>query len=232
MFATGIAAWRPLACHPLHSLSLQPLLLPPQNLAEAAPLLATPAAAKANAPQLQHLAVWAPLPLLDAISLAAGPAGRHPAVLGYVMRSLQSCPPEEVAFFLPQLVQVSGAWGRLVWGWPHWLRAGQLPPGVAPTCPAPPVCSHASHVLPPLPHPLNLHPQLVRYDQGGLVERFLLDAAQRSVYFAHMLICQLLSEGTPPEEAFNPAVRGQGRRGGRMDRHGLHVHLGLAEKQD
>ena len=78
-----------------------------QNLGEAAPLLATPAAAKANAPQLQHLAVWAPLPLLDAIALAAGAAGHHPAVLAYVMRSLEVCRPEEVAFFLPQLVQAS-----------------------------------------------------------------------------------------------------------------------------
>ena len=83
-----------------------------------------------------------------------------------------------------------------------------------------PPSAHRPPISFPPPSPLNLHPQLVRYDQGGLVERFLLDAAQRSVYFAHMLICQLLSEGTPPEEAFNPAVRGQGRRGGRMDRHG------------
>ncbi|EFN54838.1 hypothetical protein CHLNCDRAFT_134867 [Chlorella variabilis] len=127
-----------------------------RNVAEAAPLLATPAAAKANAPQLQHLAVWAPLPLLDAMALAAGKAGRHPAVLAYVMRSLEACPPEDVAFFLPQL--------------------------------------------------------LLRFDQGGggeggLVEQFLMDAAARSVYFAHMLVCQLLSEGTPPEEAFNPTVK-------------------------
>jgi hypothetical protein len=78
-----------------------------QNLGEAAPLLATPAAAKANAPQLQHLAVWAPLPLLDAIALASGAAGHHPAVLAYVMRSLEVCRPQEVAFFLPQLVQAS-----------------------------------------------------------------------------------------------------------------------------
>lgn len=49
--------------------------------------------------------------------------------------------------------------------------------------------------------------QLLRFDQGGLVERFLLDAASQSVYFAHMLVCQLLSEGTPPEEAFNPTVK-------------------------
>ena len=40
------------------------------------------------------------------------------------------------------------------------------------------------------------------------MERFLLDAASRSVYFAHMLVCQLLSEGTPPDEAFNPIVSG------------------------
>ncbi|KAL4857248.1 Phosphatidylinositol 4-kinase alpha 1 [Chlorella vulgaris] len=131
-----------------------------QSLPEAALLLATPAAAKANAPQLQHLAEWAPLPLLEAMELAGGAAGRHPAVLAYVMRSLEACLPEEVAFFLPQLVQ------------------------------------------------------LLRFDQGssgggsgGLVERFLLDAAARSVYFAHMLVCQLLSEGTPPDEAFNPAVK-------------------------
>ena len=40
------------------------------------------------------------------------------------------------------------------------------------------------------------------------MEGFLLEAAGRSTYFAHMLICQLLSEGTPPDEAFNPTVRG------------------------
>ena len=79
-----------------------------QNLAEAAPLLATPVAAKANAPALQHLAVWAPLPLLDAMALVASPAGRHPAVLAYAMRSLRACAPEEVAFYMPQLVQVGG----------------------------------------------------------------------------------------------------------------------------
>lgn len=31
---------------------------------------------------------------------------RHPEVLAYLMRSLEACDPEEVAFFLPQLVQV------------------------------------------------------------------------------------------------------------------------------
>lgn len=53
--------------------------------------------------------------------------------------------------------------------------------------------------------------QLLRDDPGGTVERFLLDAAAHSVYFAHMLVCQLLSEGTPPDEAFNPTVGGGSR---------------------
>ena len=69
------------------------------------------------------------------------------------MRSLLSCPPEDVAFFLPQLVQ------------------------------------------------------MLRYDEAGLVEASLLTAAQGSVYFAHLLICQLASEGTPPAEAFAPLVK-------------------------
>lgn len=174
-----------------------------QGLPEAAPLLATPAAAKANAPQLQHLAVWAPLPLLEAIELAAGPAGRQPAVLAFVMRSLQACRPEEVAFFLPQLVQVRQA--RRVQGALH--RAGK--------CRA--VLRHATVVWPaaarvyaPPRIPASLPSprfQLLRDDPGSTVERFLLDAASHSVYFAHMLVCQLLSEGTPPDEAFNPTVR-------------------------
>lgn len=70
------------------------------------------------------------------------------------MRSLLSCPAEDVAFFLPQLVQ------------------------------------------------------MLRYDGGGLVEAALIAAAERSVYFAHLLICQLAAEGTPPDEAFSPLASG------------------------
>lgn len=49
-------------------------------------------------------------------------------------------------------------------------------------------------------------PQLVqqlREDRGGLVERFLLHAASRSVLFAHLLLCALKVRPWPqnPEAA-------------------------------
>ncbi|RMZ55315.1 hypothetical protein APUTEX25_003453 [Auxenochlorella protothecoides] len=79
-----------------------------------------------------------------------------PEVLEYLSRSLHECNPEEVAFFLPQLVQ------------------------------------------------------MLRTDHDGVVARFLLDAAAVSVHFAVVLACQLRSEGTPPDEAFDPQVRRSG----------------------
>ncbi|KAK9812698.1 hypothetical protein WJX72_002251 [[Myrmecia] bisecta] len=55
---------------------------------------------------LDHLAHWAPMPLLQAMALMSGASGRNPAVRAYALRSLLTCPPEQVAFFLPQLVQL------------------------------------------------------------------------------------------------------------------------------
>ena len=52
--------------------------------------------------------------------------------------------------------------------------------------------------------------QLLRHDPDKGVETFLLDAASRSPYFAFLLKCQLLSEGTPPAEAFAPEVKRAG----------------------
>lgn len=76
-----------------------------QELPQAAVILAS-AAAQRDAPQLSALAMWAPSPLLQAAQLLAGEAGHHPAVRAYALRSLSSSSsPEEVAFFLPQLVQ-------------------------------------------------------------------------------------------------------------------------------
>ena len=43
-----------------------------------------------------------------------------------------------------------------------------------------------------------------------LNRRYLLDAAARSRLFAHRLVCCLASEGTPPDEAFHPAVKRSG----------------------
>lgn len=45
-------------------------------VAHAAELLATPAAAKADSPLLQHLQAWAPLGLLESMSLMASSASR------------------------------------------------------------------------------------------------------------------------------------------------------------
>lgn len=49
--------------------------------------------------------------------------------------------------------------------------------------------------------------QLLRHDPEKGIESFLLKAASRSSYFAFLLKCQLIAEGTPPAEAFNPEVR-------------------------
>lgn len=49
--------------------------------------------------------------------------------------------------------------------------------------------------------------QLLRHDPDKGIESFLLNAASKSSYFAFLLKCQLLSEGTPPDEAFTPEVK-------------------------
>ncbi|BDA51126.1 phosphatidylinositol 4-kinase alpha [Coccomyxa sp. Obi] len=76
-----------------------------QELPDAAALLATPAAAKSGDSALSNLKDWAPAPLLQALVMMGGPAGQAGAVRTYALRSLRACTPEQVAFFLPQLVQ-------------------------------------------------------------------------------------------------------------------------------
>ena len=102
------------------------------------------------------LALWSPAPLLQALAMLGGPTGGAPLVRAYALRSLEACPPEAVASFLPQLVQ------------------------------------------------------LMRGDGDGQIAAYLLAAATRSVLYAHILIATLAAEGTPPEEAFAPAVKRSG----------------------
>jgi phosphatidylinositol 4-kinase len=90
------------------------------------------------------------------MSLISKPISRERVVFDYIIRCLELCDPNDVSFFLPQLVQ------------------------------------------------------LLRHDPDKGVETFLLDAASRSPYFAFLLKCQLLSEGTPPDEAFAPEVKRAG----------------------
>lgn len=69
-------------------------------------VLATPEAARANAPHLGALATWAPAGAVEGLQLMAGAAQLHAGVKAYAIRCLHATPPAKVAFFLPQLVQV------------------------------------------------------------------------------------------------------------------------------
>jgi phosphatidylinositol 4-kinase len=127
-----------------------------QSLSEAVQYLVTapPSADKSAAFEL--LSSWTPMGLEQTMSLMSKPVSRDRTVFDYIIRCLQLCDPNDVSFFLPQLVQ------------------------------------------------------LLRHDPDKGVETFLLDAASRSPYFAFLLKCQLLSEGTPPDEAFAPEVKRAG----------------------
>lgn len=138
----------------LQSLTLQNAQNPElHHLPDAVPLLANEKAIASDAPELQQLYNWELLPLSQAIAVISGSAGRHHSVREYLMRCFSASNPDQVAFYLPQLVQA------------------------------------------------------LRQDFDKAVEEFLLEAASRSVYFAYLLVCQLTTEGTPPEEAFNPTVK-------------------------
>eukprot|EP00798_Chlamydomonas_sp_ICE-L_P027721 gene27721-7367_t len=75
-----------------------------QAIPEAAIMLAK--AAPSNAPQLAALTVWAPAQAVDGLELLSSQAGRNTTVKAYAVRCLGKTPPEQVAFFLPQLVQI------------------------------------------------------------------------------------------------------------------------------
>ena len=77
-----------------------------QALPAALPFLATPDAVRRNAPQLRHVTDWAVMSLADTLALLAPAVAAHEAVAAYTRRALDSHPPDTVAFFLPQLVQV------------------------------------------------------------------------------------------------------------------------------
>lgn len=51
-----------------------------------------------NPAVLSHLRHWAPTDLLNALQLMSGSKGAHPVVRAYALRSLHTCPPEQVSF--------------------------------------------------------------------------------------------------------------------------------------
>lgn len=112
---------------------------------EALTYFVTPKAVDENSMLLQQLPHWAACSITKALDFLTPAYKGHPRVMAYVLRVLESYPPERVTFFMPQLVQA------------------------------------------------------LRYDEGRLVEGYLLRAAQRSDVFAHILIWHLQGETCEPE---------------------------------
>lgn len=111
-----------------------------RTIPEALQFFVSPKAVEENSVLLQQLPHWAPCSITQALEFLTPPYKGHPRVMAYVLRVLESYPPERVTFFMPQLVQA------------------------------------------------------LRYDEGKLVEGYLLGAAQRSNLFAHILIWHLQGE--------------------------------------
>ncbi|XP_026381763.1 phosphatidylinositol 4-kinase alpha 1-like isoform X1 [Papaver somniferum] len=124
-----------------------------RSIAEALPFFVTPKAVDENSVLLQQLPHWAACSITQALEFLTPAYKGHPRVMAYILRVLESYPPERVTFFMPQLVQA------------------------------------------------------LRYDDGRLVEGYLLRAAQRSDIFAHILIWHLQGETCSPEVVVkDPAV--------------------------
>ncbi|KAL5788548.1 hypothetical protein ACOSP7_005497 [Xanthoceras sorbifolium] len=117
---------------------------------EALPYFVTPKAVDEDSALLQQLPHWAACSITQALEFLTPAYKGHPRVMAYVLRVLESYPPERVTFFMPQLVQS------------------------------------------------------LRYDEGKLVEGYLLRAAQRSDVFAHILIWHLQGETSVPESGKDP----------------------------
>ncbi|KAJ6671341.1 hypothetical protein OIU85_015128 [Salix viminalis] len=125
--------------------SLYSHILDLRCIPEALPYFVTPTAVDEDSVLLQQLPHWAACSITQALEFLTPAYKGHPRVMAYVLRVLESYPPERVTFFMPQLVQS------------------------------------------------------LRYDDGRLVEGYLLRATQRSDIFAHILIWHLQGETFPSE---------------------------------
>lgn len=131
---------------------VQQHILEVRTIPEALPFFVTPKAVDDNSVLLQQLPHWAACSITQALQFLTPPYKGHPRVMAYVLRVLESYPPERVTFFMPQLIQA------------------------------------------------------LRYDEGKLVEGYLLGAARRSNLFAHILIWQLQGESYAEESGKDGAV--------------------------
>ncbi|WOK93151.1 phosphatidylinositol 4-kinase alpha 1 [Canna indica] len=84
---------------------VQTHILEIRTIPEALPFFVTPKAVEENSILLQQLPHWASCSITQALEFFTPPYKGHPRVMAYVMRVLESYPPERVTFFMPQLVQ-------------------------------------------------------------------------------------------------------------------------------
>lgn len=88
-----------------NSFTLQAHIVDVRNIPEALPYFITPKAVDDNSVLLQQLPHWAPCSITQALEFLSPAYKGHPRVMAYVLRVLESYPPERVTFFMPQLVQ-------------------------------------------------------------------------------------------------------------------------------
>ena len=72
---------------------------------EALPYFVSPKAVDENSTLLQQLPHWAACSITQALEFLTPAYKGHPRVMAYVLRVLESYPPDQVTFFMPQLVQ-------------------------------------------------------------------------------------------------------------------------------
>lgn len=75
------------------------------NVPEAVRYVITPTAVKEDSEALNWLPHWTTCSITHAFEFLTPPYKGHARVMAYVLRVLESYPPERVTFFMPQLVQ-------------------------------------------------------------------------------------------------------------------------------
>ncbi|KAG4159921.1 hypothetical protein ERO13_D02G202895v2 [Gossypium hirsutum] len=76
-----------------------------REIPEALPYFVTPKAVDENSALLQQLPHWAACSITVALEFLTPQYKGHPRVMAYVLRVLESYPPDHVTFYMPQLVQ-------------------------------------------------------------------------------------------------------------------------------
>ncbi|KAL1833745.1 phosphatidylinositol 4-kinase alpha 1 isoform X1 [Daucus carota subsp. sativus] len=84
---------------------VQSHILEIRSIPEALPYFVSPKAVDENSALLQQLPHWAACSITQALEFLTPAYKGHPRVMAYILRVLESYPPERVTFFMPQLVQ-------------------------------------------------------------------------------------------------------------------------------